>query len=118
MRHTLFAVVALFGLFLSPVAQAQTTPAPRPVTAPSLALVVTYADGRISHELVSERATWAWTPYFPRTPATTTESGLRALRVERVRIGNDARVTVSMLSGPGLRTEQFVSAVTVSKTRP
>jgi hypothetical protein len=83
-----------------------------------MALVVTYADGRISHELVSERLTWGWSPNFPRTPEAPTSSRLQALRVARVRVGSDALVTVSMLSGPGLRTEQIVTTVTVSKGRP
>jgi hypothetical protein len=118
MRQAPFAVVALLSLLLPTVVRAQTTPAPRPVARPSLALVVTYADGGISHQLVSERSTWAWTSNFPRTPGVPTSSELRALRVARVRVGNDARVTVSMLSGPGLRTEQIVTTVTVSKNRP
>src|SRR6266498_3163908 len=118
MRQAPFAVVALLAFVLPTVAHAQGTPAAHPLAPASLALVITYADGRVGQQLVSEKPSSAWTPYFPRTAGISTSSDHRALQLAPVRVGNDVQVTVSMLSGTGYRDEQMVTRVTVSKSRP
>jgi hypothetical protein len=117
MRHPTSTAIALLALALPVLVQAQSAPDPHPLAVPSLALVTAYADGRVGQQLVSEKPTFGWTPYFPRTEGVAASSDRRALKVARVRVGNDVRVTVSMLSGPGLRDEELVTTVTVSMGR-
>jgi hypothetical protein len=118
MRRSSSAIVALFALLLVPAVLAQTVKESRPTSSASLALVITYADGRVSHELVWDKPASAWTPYFPRTSGASGTSDGRALQLTRVRAGDDARVTVSMLSGPLYRDEQLVATATVSRRQP
>jgi hypothetical protein len=116
MRQGPVAVIALFAFLLPTTVHAQPAPAPRPLTRQSLALVVTYADGRVTHELVSDKPASAWTPNFPRTTEVSTGSGVQALQVSHARVGDDVRVTVSLLSGRGIRTERVVTPITVSRS--
>ncbi len=113
-------------LLLARAGFAQTAPPPALPPA-TLALVTSYADGRNTLVLVSERPSTAWTPNYPRiaasqaAPAVPSAGGLPGpnlrLQFAWVRAGNDVRVTVSML-GPGLREEQHVATVTVARGVP
>lgn len=82
-----------------------------------MVLVTTYADGRTSQSLVSERPSRSWGTTYPRL-SPMPEDGLRALQIARVRVGNDARVTVSILHGPGLNEEDVIATVTVTRGTP
>ena len=94
----------------------QVAAAPAPDLPPTtVALVETYADGRVNYELTSAKPAWMWTPYFPRlsgwqpTPAVPT---VKALKLARVLVGRDVKVDVSVLA-PTLQDEIAVTTVMV-----
>lgn len=67
-----------------------------------LALVTTYADGRVTESLVSPTGFRAWTPMFPRVPGWQDPEGVlpvTALNLAARADGEGLRVTVSVLRG-------------------
>lgn len=92
--HAVMVAVA----FAPAVAQA-----PAGDSAPStIALAVTYADGRTVYELVSARPAKTWTPKFPRIEGSELSAGavqVFAVQVARVLVGRDIKASVSVLLG-------------------
>ena len=94
-------------------AQVVQTPAPVPAT---VALVVTYVDGRTSYELVSPRPGSTWTPVFPRINGWQTPEGflpVAAIQFSRVLVGQDVKVIVSVLLGQRHQQEVVVATALV-----
>jgi hypothetical protein len=56
---------AILAVAVTLMHQVAATPAPD-LPPPTVALVETYADGRVNYELTSAKSAWMWTPYFPR----------------------------------------------------
>jgi hypothetical protein len=82
----------------------------------TVALVETYADGRVAYELTSAKPAWMWTPVFPRVTNWQPPAGslpVTALRIARVLVGSDVRVDVSLLRGPSHQEETAVATVLV-----
>jgi hypothetical protein len=93
----------------------------QPQAGPSDALVVTYADGRVTESLVPEGGYRAWTPYFPRINGWREPAGVppvRALNLRASREGARVRVVVSVLRGPGHAVEDAVATVEVDASSP
>lgn len=89
--------------------------------APPIALVVTYADGRVTESLVPAAGHRAWTPYFPRIAEWRERPGVppvRALNLRASLDGTAVRVVVSVLRGPGHEVEDAVATVLVDGTSP
>lgn len=87
---------------------------------PSVALVETYADGRINYEIVSGKPAWMWTPQFPRVEGFTPRNGklpVKAVKIDRVLAGSNINVVVSVIRGD-TREEMPVARVTVTSASP
>src|SRR5690242_1104275 len=82
----------------------QSPAAVEPALPPStVALVEAYSDGRVVYELTSAKPAWTWTRVFPRIkdwqpPPESPQ--VRAIQYDRVLVGRDIRVVVSVLLGP------------------
>jgi len=91
-------------------------PAPEPPLPPAtVALVETYADGRVVCELTSAKPGWMWTPVFPRIKDWEPSSDslpVFALRIDRVLIGRNVRADISVLTGRA-HEQQAVAALLV-----
>ena len=97
--HLRFAMCIITLLASSALAAQQ--PATPPSEAARLALVIRFADGRTTAELVSARAAWMWTPKFPRIaspgPNEQTALPIFAVQVSRRLVGEEVHVDVSLL---------------------
>jgi len=83
----------------------------------SIALVTTYADGRTQYDLVSARPASFWTSNFPRIAGPRAPDGklpVTALQISRQLVGQDVRVTVSVLRGSPHQEEDLVATVMLS----
>jgi len=96
----------------------QTAAAPATALPPAtVALVETYADGRVNYELTSARPARMWTPYFPRVKDWQRPPGslpVTALQLARVLVGRDVRVDVFVLRGQSHEEEVPVATVLVT----
>jgi hypothetical protein len=91
-------------------------PAASPLPPSTIALVETFADGRVNYELTSPKPAWMWTPLFPRLKDWQPPPGslpVTALKLARVLVGSDVRVDVSVLLGTAHEEEAPVAAVVV-----
>ncbi|MEQ1909898.1 MAG: hypothetical protein ABMA15_13805, partial [Vicinamibacterales bacterium] len=97
--HLCIALCVSSPIASSPLADQQ--PATRPIEPARMALVIRFADGRTTAELVSARGAWMWTPKFPRIaspePNAQTTLPVSALQVSRKLVGEDVHVDVSLL---------------------
>jgi hypothetical protein len=104
-------VVVALALIQAPAPQAPLPPA-------TVALVETYADGRVMCELTSAKPVWMWTPVFPRLKDWQPPAGslpVTALRIDRVLVGPDIRADISLLAG---RSHEQQTAVATVLVRP
>jgi hypothetical protein len=88
---------------------------------PSIALVVTYADGRVTESLITAAGHRAWTPYVPRIAGWREPPGIPPVRALNLRASLDAtavRVVVSVLRGPGHEIEDAVATILVDAPSP
>ncbi|MFN7978860.1 MAG: hypothetical protein U0P30_12035 [Vicinamibacterales bacterium] len=91
-------------------------PAARPVVAQSpprvLALVTTFADGRVTQQAVGENGLRAWTPFFPTVPGWREPEGtppVTAFNVRAALDGEGLRVNVSVLRGAARDREDAIA---------
>ena len=99
----------------APLAQ-QPADGPRAVV-----LVKTFADGRTTRTVVSDRKGDSWTPYFPRLKSWTPPPGkppISALRVTHTLTEHGVLVHVSVLRGSPHQEEEQVESVTVRADQP
>jgi hypothetical protein len=90
------SVMLALALMQSPTATALPPP---PAT---IALVEAFSDGRVICELTSAKPGWMWIPSFPRIKDWQPPPGsppVKALQFDRVLIGRDIKVEVSLLVG-------------------
>ncbi len=79
--------------------QAPATPEAAPAT---VALIETWADGRVNYELTGPRRASMWTPMFPRVAGHQPPEGTKpvyAVQLTRALVGQDIKVDVSVLLG-------------------
>lgn len=106
------------------VAAAVVAAGARPATqspGPALALVVTYADGRVTESLVGPSGRRAWTPFFPRIAGWRDRASLlpvTALNLRATAEGERIRVVISVLRGPTHQVEESITTITVDATEP
>ena len=95
----------------------QSPAAAEPALPPStIALVETYSDGRVVYELTSAKPAWTWTPAFPRIKDWQPPPGslpVTALKFDRVLVGRDIKVDVSVLMGRVHEEKASVTSVLV-----
>jgi hypothetical protein len=87
------------------------------VSPATVALVESWPNGRTTYELTSPVRALMWTPYFPRVDGyTAPESGTRvyAVQFERILVGRDIKVDVSVLLGSAQPPGVPVASVTIS----
>lgn len=113
-RCTIVAIAAAFAL-VSDALHAQSTEQP-------LALVATYADGRITESPIGPDERRAWTPMFPRVAGWREPAGVlpvRALNTRVARVGTGLRVVVSVLRGRQTNeTEEAIGTFDVLEHQP
>jgi hypothetical protein len=107
--------LVLAAMVMVPALSGTQSPAPPNPAPATMALVTTYADGRTSYTLVSERSSRSWTMAYPRLASVPENAPRRALQIARARVGNDVRVTVSMLHSASMSDEDIVATVTISR---
>lgn len=79
---------------------------------PPLSLVTTYADGRVTEQLVGPNGLRAWTPLYPRVDGWRDAPGVpavTALKLAANADGGSLRVTVSVLRGRAHEVEQPIA---------
>lgn len=88
----------------------------------TLALVATYADGRVTESPVGPDGRRAWTPLFPRVPEFRDPDGVlpvQALNTRVSRIADGVRVEVSVLRGrPSAEIEEAIGTFDVFPHQP
>lgn len=95
-------------------------PAPIHSTGP-LALVTTYADGRVTESLVTPTGKRSWTPYFPRVAGWREPEGVlpvQGLDIRAKAEGDGIRVRVSVLRGLAGEVEDYVTETFVTAGVP
>jgi len=100
-----------------PAAGAGQAPAAPDAAPATVALVETWADGRVNYELTGPRRASMWTPRFPRVAGHELPEGARpvyAVQVARVLVGQDIRVEISVLLGSAEPPGVPVATVLVS----
>jgi len=105
------------ALLLWALTQAAAPPQPAALPPSTVALVETYADGRINYELTSAKPGWMWTPKFPRIADWQAPEGslpVTAVQIWRVLAGRDVRVEVSLLLGRSHEEQVPVANVLVT----
>ena len=103
------------ALLICAFAQAPAAAALPPAT---VALVESYADGRVTYELTTAKPGKMWTPVFPRVPnwqPPARSLPVTALQIARVLVGDDVRVDVSLLLGASHEQEAAVASVLVTR---
>lgn len=88
---------------------------------PSLALVVTYADGRVTESVVGPSGRRAWTPMFPRVPGWRDPAGVlpvTALNLRASLAGDRVRVAISVLRGRAHEIEDAIATIDVDVSAP
>jgi hypothetical protein len=83
----------------------------------TIALAVTFADGRSNYELVSARPAKMWTPRFPRVKGYKLPAGalpVFAVQIARVLAGRDIKASVSVLLGSSLGQEVRLADVLIT----
>ena len=95
----------------------QTPRSDQPAVPATVALVETWADGRINYELTSARRGTMWTPRFPRIEGYQPPEGAKpvyAVQFSRMLVGGDIRVEVSVLLGSATPPGVPVATVLIS----
>ena len=95
----LFLVIAAAAVPAVDAAQAPAAPEAAPAT---VALVETWADGRVSYELTGPRRASMWTPRFPRVTGYRPPEGappVYAVQIAHALVGQDIKVEISVLLG-------------------
>jgi hypothetical protein len=98
-------------------AAGQSPPKDQAVIPATVALVETWADGRINYELTSARRGTMWTPRFPRIQGYQPPEGAKpvfAVQFSRMLVGRDIRVEVSVLLGSATPPGVPVATVLIS----
>ena len=88
---------------------------------PALALVVTYADGRVTESVVGPSGRRAWTPLFPRVANWQDPTGVlpvTALNLRATLAGERIRVAVSVFRGHAHEVEDDVTTIEVDGSAP
>lgn len=88
---------------------------------PALALVVTYADGRVTESVVGPSGRRAWTPMFPRVAGWRDPAGVlpvTALNLRATLAGEGIRVAISVLRGPTREVEDAITTIEVDAAGP
>lgn len=104
------------GLVAAAVLGAGVAAAPAQSPEQPIALVTTYADGRVTESLVGPNGFRAWTPSFPRFDDWTPPGGslpITALNVAATRDGEVLRVRVSVLRGASREVDDVVAEAVV-----
>lgn len=115
-RLTILSVVLVAAAPL-PGAFAGQAPAPPEAAPATVALVETWADGRVGYELTGPRRASMWTPKFPRVAGYLPPEGVKpvhAVQLSRMLVGQDIKVDVSVLLGSTEPPAVFVATVLVS----
>jgi len=100
-----------------PAAGAGQAPAAPDAAPATVALVETWADGRVNYELTGPRRASMWTPRFPLVAGYQLPEGARpvyAVLVARVLVGQDIKVEISVLLGSTEQPGVPVATVLVS----
>jgi len=117
MKFGHLVLVISLAVLAPSVASSQATPD----ETPAIVLVKTYADGRSTHEIVTDQPRSSWTPLFPRIPSWTPPPGtlpINAVRVVHVLTTDRVRVDVSVLRGSPHQKEDAVETLYVTRDEP
>src|SRR5262245_19964210 len=117
MRFGRFVLVISLAFTVPSVASAQATPDDKP----AIVLIKTFADGRSTHEIVTDQVRSLWTPLFARIPSWTPPPGtlpVEAVKIVHVLTTDRVRVDVSVLRGSPHQKEDPVETLHVTREQP